>query len=349
VDNLEKYLYRILLGYYYIYVEDQKYKIYYPNIDVKYEAELLYDKIIEDNKYDKIYLTEHEINIYLQTNGIWTKEDTNRLKDCEKFLEESKIDLFVNFTNEKKKTQNKKNIQRATKDTEVLYNKKNSFNYLTITDHAASVKNEFILMHTIYNSFNKLVFDYNNYDTLDYHNLQKFIREVLENTIKPNLLRLLVKSDIWKSYCVASVLEKDIININDDYRHIINLHKMYDNVRQHPECPSNEIIDDDDALDGWFIYQNRKAEKEKKKNAIMNKFGNNMKNAGEVFLMTDDINERNDIYDLNDVQSRQNIRELINFSKQNPEGNINWQDISFVQRELRTQANQQAHQSIKRK
>ena len=28
------------------------------------------------------------------------------------------------------------------------------------------------------------------------------------------------------------------------------------------ECPSEEVIEDDDALDGWFIEQRRKNERE---------------------------------------------------------------------------------------
>lgn len=343
-DAVAKNLYRILLGYYYIYVDDIKYKILYPSLDIKYEAELLYDKILEDNKYEKIYLTDDEIKIYLKVNKIWSPSDDTQLKDCEKFLEDCKVNLYLEFNKSDNKKQHQKNIIKATKDLETLLLRKNSFNYLTIHDHATSLKNEFILMHCIYLD-DKLVFHYNNYDTLEYNKLQSFVKEILDQTIKPNELRLIAKSDLWKSYAVSKNLETNILHMNDDMRHLINLHHMYDNIRQHPECPSQDIIDDDDALDGWFIHQNRKSEKEKKKNNILNKFGKNIKNSGEVFLMANNQEEVKDIYDLNDLTTKQNIKELINIGKNNT---TDWQNLPFVQRDLRHQIQEKTAHGKKR-
>ena len=51
--NLDKLFYRIILGYYYIYINNNKYKVTYPDISIKYEAEIIYDEAIEDNKFNK--------------------------------------------------------------------------------------------------------------------------------------------------------------------------------------------------------------------------------------------------------------------------------------------------------
>ena len=50
------------------------------------------------------------------------------------------------------------------------------------------------------------------------------------------------------------------------------------------EAPSEEVINDDDMLDGWFIVQNRKREKDKKEKDVDSTLG---ANAGkdEVFVM----------------------------------------------------------------
>ena len=34
--------------------------------------------------------------------------------------------------------------------------------------------------------------------------------------------------------------------------------KMYDNVQESIDAPIQSVMEDDDALDGWFIVQNRK-------------------------------------------------------------------------------------------
>lgn len=347
-DNLEKLFYRIICGYFFIYIDDIKYKIVQPSIDIRYEAEILYDTIIEDNKYDKRWMTEHEINIYLDYNNIWNKIKEQELKKLEKTVEDFKIELFLNYSDEKKKVFFKKQLTQFRKKIDELYKEKNCMSHLDIKTHATSIKNEFILMNTIYDHSNNLVFNNPYSETSEHKKLQLFIAEILEYNITPDLMRKLVKSDFWRSYVSAVNLQIDIHKINDDYRHLVSLHKMYDNVRQHPECPTEQVIDDDDALDGWFLNQHRKVEKEKKKNAILDKFGGNIKEkAGEVFVMTQDLEEMKDIYDLNDPNQKRNIREIITFGSKSKDG-IKWQDLPFVQRELQQQANDKFKEKVKR-
>jgi hypothetical protein len=332
-SEIEKLLYRILLGYYYIIIDNNKYKIIYPTLQLKYEAQLLYDEIIDNNKYDKRLLTSEEIEKYLKLHGFWNKSKDEEFEKAKKILEDLKVDLYLNYTNEKKRVSVKSKIKAINKSLDDLYNLKNSMSHLSIENHAMSIKNEYIIMNTIYLN-DKLYFTNYDENKCESRILQNFIREIVENTIEPSTLRQIAKSDVWRSYSNICDLKADF-NVNDDYRHLIGLHKMFDNVKQHPECPSEDIINDDDALDGWFIYQHQKAEKEKKKNSILDKVGGNTKKAGEVFVVTDDITERNDIYDLNDLNTRQNIKELIAIGKQHPDAKIPWQDLSFVQRELR--------------
>ena len=113
--NLDKLLYRILLGYYYIILNDVKYKVIYPSIELKYEAEILYDSIIEDNKYDKSWMTQEEINFELAKNEIWTKEDEDILEKTKKSIDLIKIELYLNFSNSSKRNKIKKNIKMINK------------------------------------------------------------------------------------------------------------------------------------------------------------------------------------------------------------------------------------------
>lgn len=339
--NLDKILYRILLGYYYISIDDQEYKIIYPSLDIKYRAEMLYDKIIEDNKFDKRLLTEKEISVYLKINNIWKPSDQEALDKCKKLIDDTKIDLFINYTNEKNRNTLKKQLSQTNEELNKLFINKNSMNYLGINDHATSVKNEFIIMNTIYDNNDKLVFNNPYKDSHEYQRLQKFIREIVENALDISMLRVLVKSDVWRSFVGCVNLVKQPNEVNDDYRYLVGLHKMYDSVRQHPECPSEDIINDDDALDGWFLFNSRKAEKEKKKNAILNKVRGNSKDAGEVFIVTDDIKEKQEIYDLNDAKGRSNIKEMLAIANKEPDNkdySVKWNELPFVQRDLRQQA-----------
>ena len=342
MDNIDKLLYRILLGYYYIIINDIKFKIKYPSLDVKYEAEVLYDEIIENNKFDKRWLTQKEIDFYLNINNVWNNNKNKELENLEKGLEKIKIQLYLNFFNKDKRKYFKTEIAKLNKNISKMVSIKNSYSWLGIEDHALSIKNEFIIMNSIYTIEDKLVFNNPNLDTYEYKQLQIFISEIIDYTININHIKKIAKSDLWKSYANTTNIEKSINNINDDYRHLINTHKMYENAKQHPEAPSEEIIDDDDALDGWFLYQSEKIEKEKKKNTILNKVGGNIKNAGEVFVLTDNQDEAKSIFALNEGSAIIEYNELKNASKQIQEKgeSVKWQDLSFTKRKLQEQISQ---------
>ena len=347
LENFNKLLYRIILGYYYIYIGNKKYKIVYPSLKIKYEAEILYDFIIEDNKYDKTWLTDSEIDFQLNVLGLWNKNKEQTLKDIETRLEDTKIELYLSFANQDKKIKLKKQIQSIIKNIAELLNEKNVLNHLSIKEYAFGIKNEFIIMNTIYNNSNRLHFKNPKKNTHEHKMLQLFTKEILDNALQPAQLRELAKSDIWKSYVAAINLEKNILDINDDYKNLINIHKMYEGAKQHPECPSEDILKDDDALDGWFIFQHRKSQKEKKKNAILDRVGGNIKNAGEVFLMTDDQQETKDIYSLNDAETNRNIEEIKRLHKE--KGSVPWQELSFVKKQVQEQINSQSKNIIRNK
>ena len=260
--NIEKLLYRIILNYYYIYLNNQTYKIIScPSWNVRYESEILYDKIIEENKYNQIWLTPEQIELYLLDNNIWNQNYENILKRLDTDIEDLKIDIYKNFYNTKSKEKFKKKLKTLYKQQNDLKNKKDCMNYLGIKDYALSIKNEFIIRYSIYNMNNTLVFD----PTMDDYNhsqLQGFVREIIDNSINPNDMRALARSDFFRGYASSSNLEKSLIDMTEEYKYLVNLYKMYDNARQHPESPDEDIINDDDALDGWFLYQQRKAKKE---------------------------------------------------------------------------------------
>jgi hypothetical protein len=331
--NIDKLLYRILLGYYFISLNDTKYKIVYPSIELKYEAEILYDSIIDDNKYDKSWMTEEEINFELAKNEIWTKEDNDILEITKKSIDSTKIELYLNFGISSKRNKIKKSIKAMNRQINELYSKKNSLNYLSIKEHALTIKNEFLIMNSIYTLNNKLYFDNpknENYETKELH---YFIKEILDNSIDIIMLKSIARSEIWKSYINSNTQLENSINLNDDYRYLLSIHKMYENAKQHPESPTEEIINDDDALDGWFLFQNKKAEKEKKKNATLDKLGNKLKESDHVFIVGQDQQEIAEVYSLNDDKEREIARQVIDATYKSPTL-TDWKDIPFVKQQL---------------
>jgi hypothetical protein len=123
---------------------------------------------------------------------------------------------------------------------------------------------------------------------------------------------------------------------------------MYDSAYEHPDCPNDKVIEDDDMFDGWMIYQRRENDKAKDKNRA-NKIleGKNLGKAQEVFLMANTNEEAQNIYNLNDNQSRNIIREREKMISHL--GSVEHSKLPDVQRDLVIQSNQQFMNTAKRK
>ena len=128
-------------------------------------------------------------------------------------------------------------------------------------------------------------------------------------------IRAISRSDTWRSIWNASkktysLFDKPAIDLTRDQISLISYSTMYDNVYEHPESPSEKVIEDDICLDGWFIAQKRKHEKDKKASEIDSVMKNpKIKNAGEVFVVAQSKEDAEAIFDLNDIFARQKIQQ----------------------------------------
>jgi hypothetical protein len=131
----------------------------------------------------------------------------------------------------------------------------------------------------------------------------------------------------------------------DEQRALINISKMYDSIYEHPECPDDKIIEDDDMLDGWMLFQKEKREKEKKQDSIVG--GNNkMKNAGEIFLMAGSKQEVDEIYALNSDETKVQLQNKQSYIQK--VGSASEVDLPDVQMELNQKIQQMNANSRRR-
>lgn len=331
-DQIEYNLYRILQGYYYIDVDEVTYKVVYPSNAIKYEAQELYLQIIEDNKYETNWLSDFKISMILNQNSIWGKDKEELLDQQEKGLEIEKIALYQNYTNTDRRKDHKKSIAQISKTIESLMLDKQSLNYLTLPFFADTIKYEYIIMHCVYDqTMNTRLFNKNTINTTGYKRIQDITKVILARQLTTTDLRAIAKSDLWQSYYNSDyTFPTSSIEQNDDQRHLLRLSKMYDSVRQHPEPPMDEVIQDDDALDGWFLFQKKKANKDKEEQNIMDRVGTSkkMQEAGEVYVMSDDRSESKRINSLNDPKTAQDKQAA--YLEAKAKGEVSFKDLDHV-------------------
>jgi hypothetical protein len=118
---------------------------------------------------------------------------------------------------------------------------------------------------------------------------------------------------MWRTIWTAGkksvgVFSKPSTELTRDQLTLMSFSSMYDNVYEHPDCPDEKIIDDDDCLDGWFIVQRRKAEKDKTQRSVDQATSNpKIRNAKEQFIMVESDEDAKRVMDLNDPLSKAKI------------------------------------------
>lgn len=339
--TLSIYLSRILSGFYLFIYNNTKYKLVYPDINIKYEAELYADQEYEENKFSD-WITEDTIVDSLVSIGIWNYNGDDNLKNLEKQIDDLKVDIFKNFLNPPKLKILRRTLANTKKAYNTQYSIRHSLDQYTANGYSQYIKNQYILINSLYDINNHKIF--NNLNNIDPNLLNNLSNTISENTIDISVFREIARSDIWRNYWSANsdkLFDKSVVNWTDEQKTLVVLSKMYDSAYQHPECPPDSVIEDDDMFDGWMVVQKRENEKIKNKNRTEKMLeGKNLNKAGEVFIMANSQEEAKNIYDLNDNSSRHIIKERESVMKQS-NGTIDVSQLPDTQRTLTVQANEQ--------
>lgn len=344
---LGMYVSRILSGYYIFIYNNTKYKLIYPNTDIKYQAELLAQEEFDKNKFNE-WIQESDILDYLVNMGLWSYGGDDNLKKIEDQIENLKVDLYKNFLNPSKL----KSIKRTLSNTVASYNRsysvRHSLDQYTVEGYIQSLKNNYILINSIFDCNNNKIFSC--YEDADYRLLNELSFAISENIIDVSVFRSIARSDTWKNYWSANkenLFDRSTINWTDEQRTLVILTKMYDAAMEHPECPPDSVFEDDDMFDGWMIVQRKENEKLRNKNRTEKMLeGKKLDKAGEIFVMAKSKEEASNIFDLNDPNSRHIIKErqtvLARTGKE-----LNETELPDVRRNLVVQSNQQFKNSRK--
>lgn len=330
-------IHRISSGKYYFSHKNTNYILIQANNDIKYQAELLYSEYIEKYKYEILW-SKDTIKNLLKYLKLWSDDNETYLKELEKKIDTLKLNLFLSKLNKEKVAQYRKDLMNTRETINKLYNKKHSLDYLTIEDGANITKNEFIMIHTIMDNKLNPVFSSNPSD-IDYTDFIDITTNIAQNFITIESYKSIARSDQWKSIWNANknnLFNKSAYELSDEQKTLVSLSNMYDRIYEHPECPEEYVINDDDMLDGWMINQKNKADKTKKQNNA-NELNSRHKNAKEIFVVGDKEDIDN-IMSLNSNESMITMKQRKKAIKSNEDG-IDEVYLPDVQRELLQQVN----------
>ena len=335
-QNLSLLISRICSKKLYFSYDQIDYVLYSPDIQIRYESDIYYEQVLEQNKYEEWILQENIIR-FLNYIGVWNNEQENNLNTLSKEIDNTKIELFEQRLQTsklkaiRKKLETKKNIQ------ENLLSIKSSMDYLTLEHFCNTRKNEFIIANTLkYRNSNKPVCkDLDSFNHKTFHDLANC---VADNFISVAKYKQIAKSEMWRSIWNSgkpNVFEGSSSDFSDEQKTLVGLSNMYDRVYEHPESPPQDVIDDDDMLDGWMLYQKNKSEQEQKQKGAES-LVNKHKNAKEIFAMS----SKEDVENINQLNSRQSLSVKKQRAKvMSSQGEVNEFDLPDVKDSIRNKQN----------
>jgi hypothetical protein len=283
MDNAERtaLIYRIISGYTTHDVLGVSYRIYTPSIEILLRASSVYREVLESHKYNE-WVTDLDCEKILIYNGLWDREFNVKLENLTKSISDCKHSIFKDFFNYPVRMGHKNRLQSFTEQYLELENIRHSLDYFTLVGFAQLVQSQFIISETTYSMEGDRIFP--SFNSANFSLLNILQSKVNENTLSISTLREIVKNEPWISMWKASktdVFPQKGVLLSSEQRNLIIYSQLYDRVGEHSECPADEIINDDDALDGWMIEQHRKRASEQGEKVVKS---NKMDNAQEIFL-----------------------------------------------------------------
>jgi hypothetical protein len=296
----EFFISRIRSGKTNIIIDNNKIIIISPTIDILQESCEIFDEIYEKSYNDGI-MTEEDNENWMIESQLWSKEEEEKIKGYNKDLERLKVEIYNAKNNDALKEKIRLYLRSGEKQLLELQNKKNQYYLNTCEGIATSEKTAFIIKNT---SFIK-----NNLCDFEKINLTFLIDRYHNTFLKENEIRELARTEPWKSLWIIRqnsgnklFCNPENTDLNYNQKNLIIWSQMYDNIQESLDCPSKEVIEDDDMLDGWFIIQSKKRDKEKSEQDFENSVkSNKIKNSSEIFIMAPSQKEKERIDNMNDV------------------------------------------------
>jgi hypothetical protein len=336
-QELENTVIRILSGKQILCLDNNIYELRPASTDIKLEAALKYKIAYEDNLYSESFLGSDDIESMLYELGILYPQFSGDLVSIEKKIENSKVELFQNFFDRTKRQNIKKQLSSLVARYSQLLSSKHLLDFLTLENYCSNIKHAFIICNSLYHFHtDDLVFDINDIDNILFDNITA---EISKNLLDLSQIKLVARSDCWRNYYTVNKLHLfpySASELTEEQKGILSVSLMYDRIYEHPECPNKEIIDDDDALEGWMITQSRSNKQQKNEKGVNNMLTGKIGKANEVFLMANNQEQVQDIIGLNSIESANKLKQKMD-TVLSAQGSIKDAQLPDVQQDLRTQ------------
>ena len=274
-----------------------------PSVEDKTFADFFSYEAYEECLFDGVW-TNEDVELFLIENGYWSVKEEESIKQLKTNLENMSVDYLNSFYSEQSKEYIRKNIDSLYVKLGALSSRK----YL-LSDRTC----EYVKSYA-YASYIASKNCYLDGELCTQYNIHTLVDKISLATNKQSAaLRRVSKSNEWRSLWIAlkeKVFHNSPSSFTDLQNSLISWSCFYDRIYESMDKPAQEIIEDDIAIDGWYIKEGRKRKEEEKKRLAEEFLPDKMSNAGEIFIPAKNLSDIKNIMNLNDTQGIKKIQSL---------------------------------------
>ena len=286
-------------------------------------------------------MTKDDMLLWMTKQGMWSQGKEDQIEGLKKDIERLKVEIF----NARNKTDLVNRIRQYIRAgekqlfdimSEQLENYPN-----TLEGVATASQTSWLIEHCTF-------LDGEAYDFSDF-SVSYVTASYRESILSPEDVRELARNEPWRSLwltkndsgCNLFINVKDR-ELNDNQKSILVWSQMYDNIQESMDCPSESVIDDDDMLDGWFIIQRQKREKEKAESEFEDSTkSDKIKQSHEVYMMAGSNQDAARVSNMNDIGGKITIKQREATMKKKGGRSVSQGEFMDEKIRLQNQQNQQ--------
>ena len=164
-----------------------------------------------------------------------------------------------------KTKRNRRALENAKKAQTDLFSRASSFDHLTLEHYCSTEAIKFQITKTLRDQKTKELILAEDCSKQEF---EKYLAQINEHVLFLPTIRQIARSEYWKGYYLTheqGVFGKPVGDLNPEQLSLLTSTRMYARIAEHPDSPDQSVIDDDDVLDGWVLYQTEKAIEEERK------------------------------------------------------------------------------------
>lgn len=221
--------------------------------DLQQEADDLKEDFLNQNRFEKD-LTLDKMPGFLIKRGLLSPTYDKELDGLSLQLNKALVDYFLGYQEVLARPKNKLKIIKTRQAISKIRDVLSPYEAMTYEAIAGKVREDFILSRTIRDRRG---------DPIDSSLIDNAKIAYYRKLPNASQLRLIARTDPWINIWRIKKSDAFAVLPLSDYQVLLAIYsRMYDSMYECPDKPSADVINDDDATDGWFIHQSEKTPKD---------------------------------------------------------------------------------------